>query len=544
MSNLNPGIYLIVALMAMAVSMAITPLMMRLAPYIGMVDLPDPRKVHSIPVPRVGGVGIVIGALFPLIIWLPFDDLTLSFLISSSVLLVFGVWDDARELGHYVKFIGQFVAAGVIVYYGDLYVVHFPFMGADTLPEWIGRPFTVIAIVGMMNAINHSDGLDGLAGGESLLSLAAIIYLAFIYDSSFIVIIAAASIGGVFGFLRFNSHPARVFMGDGGSQFLGLGLAFLALVLTQQANEALSPALPLLLLGLPIADILAVFVLRARAGMNLFKASRNHIHHRLLELGFYHYEAVIIIYSVQILFIVCAILMPYGYDWVIVSIYLSVCAAVFTALTYAEKMCWKVKRLHRNAGHHRVRGPRKDILVKFSNKGLEIGVSLFLIGSAMMSSTVPFDIGFSSLILLVALLLALSTGWMGAPVYRLVIFVAVGFAVYLLSTNPPEWLLIETHIIYMYFGLLTVLVFFAARFMLNDQFQITPLDYLVIMIALIIGFVQDRGFGSEGLVWMAIQIIILFYACELTIQSMEKRINSLSGSAAMALALIALRGLV
>lgn len=544
MSEPNLGIYLIVALMAVAVSMAIIPLMMRLAPVIGMVDLPDSRKVHSIPVPRVGGVGIVIGALLPLVIWLPFDNLILSFLIGSFVLLVFGVWDDARELDHYVKFVGQFIAAGVVVYYGDLYVIHFPFMGLDLLPESIGRPFTVIAIVGMMNAINHSDGLDGLAGGESLLSLAAITYLAFLYDSAFIVIIAAATIGGVFGFLRFNSHPAQVFMGDGGSQFLGLALAFLVLVLTQQANQVLSPALPLLLLGLPIADILAVFVLRARGGMNLFKATRNHIHHRLLELGFHHYEAVIIIYSVQILFIVCAIMMPYGYDGVIISIYLSVCAAIFIILTYAEKKYWKINRSHDYSGGLISRIPRKDILVKIPNRGLEVGVSLFMIGAAMMSNTVPFDIGISSLILLAALLLASFTGWMGALVFKLVIFVAVGFAVYLLSTNPPEWLLIESHIIYIYFGLLAVFAFFAARLMVNEQFQITPLDYLVIMMALVIGFVQDSGFGSEGLVWMAIQIIILFYACELTIQNMGKRLNGLTGSAVLALALIALRGLV
>jgi len=546
MSELSPGVYLIVALMAMAVSMAIIPIMMRLAPVIGMVDLPDPRKIHSIPVPRVGGVGIVIGALLPLIIWLPFDNLVLSFLIGSFVLLVFGIWDDVSELGHYVKFVGQFIAAGVVVYYGDLYVVHFPFMGMDHLPEVIGRPFTIIAIVGMMNAINHSDGLDGLAGGESLLSLAAILYLAFLYDSTIIIIIAAAITGGVFGFLRFNSHPAQVFMGDGGSQFLGFGLAFLVILLTQQANEALSPALPLLLLGLPIADILAVFVLRARGGMNLFRATRNHIHHRLLELGFYHYEAVVIIYSVQILFIVCAILMPYGYDWVIASIYLSVCAVVFIALTYGEKRCWKTNRSHQYFGSLISRIPRKDILVKIPSKGLEVGVSLFLIGAAMMSKTVPFDIGISSLILLVALLLVLasSSSLMGVRVFRLVIFVAVGFSVYLLSTNPPEWLLIESHIIYIYFGLLTILAFFAARFMLNERFQITPLDYLVIMIALIIGFLQDRGLGSEGLVWMAIQIIILFYACELSIQNMEKRLNGLTGSAVLALALIAMRGIV
>lgn len=544
MSESNLGVYLIIAFMAMAICMAIIPLMMKYASVMGMIDQPDPRKVHSFPIPRVGGVGIVIGALVPLLIWLPFDNLILSFLIGSFVLFSFGIWDDVKELDHYVKFVGQFIAAGVVVYYGDLYVAHFPFMGLDLLPEWIGRPFTVIAIVGMMNAINHSDGLDGLAGGESLLSFAAITYLAFLYDSSMIVIIAAASIGGVFGFLRFNSHPARVFMGDGGSQFLGFGLAFLVLVLTQQANEVLSPALPLLLLGLPIADIIAVFILRARAGLNLFKATRNHIHHRLLDLGFHHYEAVMVIYSIQILFIICAIQMPYGHDWVIISIYLLVCSAVFILLTVAERKGWKVNHSHDFSGGLISRLPHKDILVKIPNKMLEAGVALFLIGAALMSNTVPFDIGISSLVLLALLLFVALTGWMGAIVFRLVVFVTVGFSVYLLSTNPPEWLLIESHIIYLYFGLLTVLAFLSARLMVREQFQITPLDYLVIMMALVIGFVHDSGFGSEDLVWMAIQIIILFYACELTIQNMEKRLNSLTGSAVVALALIALRGLV
>ncbi|MES0328549.1 MAG: MraY family glycosyltransferase, partial [Gammaproteobacteria bacterium] len=195
MSESNLGIYLIIAFMAMAICMAIIPLMMKYASVMGMIDQPDPRKVHSFPIPRVGGVGIVIGALVPLLIWLPFDNLILSFLTGSFVLFSFGIWDDVKELDHYVKFVGQFIAAGVVVYYGDLYVSHFPFMGLNLLPEWIGRPFTVIAMVGMMNAINHSDGLDGLAGGESLLSLAAITYLAFLYDSSVIVIIAAATIG-------------------------------------------------------------------------------------------------------------------------------------------------------------------------------------------------------------------------------------------------------------------------------------------------------------------------------------------------------------
>ena len=171
MSNSDLGIYLVIAMMAMAISMAIVPLMIRLAPALGMMDKPDARKVHDTPIPRVGGIGIVIGAIIPMIIWLPFTDLTLSIFFGALILLVFGTWDDIAELGHYVKFVGQFLAAAVVVYYGDLYVSYFPLNSYETISEAIGRPFTVIAIVGMINAINHSDGLDGLAGGESLISL-------------------------------------------------------------------------------------------------------------------------------------------------------------------------------------------------------------------------------------------------------------------------------------------------------------------------------------------------------------------------------------
>ena len=218
-SDSNLSIYLLIAMMAMAISMVVIPLMMRLAPVLGMLDAPDARKVHTMPIPRVGGLGIVIGALVPMLVWLPFTDLTISILLGATILLVFGTWDDIAELGHYVKFIGQFLAAGIVVYYGDLYVSYFPLNNYETIPEFIGKPFTIFAIVGMINAINHSDGLDGLAGGESLISLSVIAYLAFVFDSDLMLIICAATVGGIFGFLRFNSHPARVFMGDGGASF-------------------------------------------------------------------------------------------------------------------------------------------------------------------------------------------------------------------------------------------------------------------------------------------------------------------------------------
>ena len=425
-SDSNLGTYLLIAMMAMALSMAIIPLMMRLAPKIGMIDEPDPRKVHTAPIPRVGGLGIVIGALVPMILWLPLTDLSISIFIGSFILLVFGTWDDITELGHYVKFVGQIAAACLVVYYGDLYVSHFPMYGYETIPESIGRPFTVIAIVGMINAINHSDGLDGLAGGESLISLSVIAYLAFIFNSDLMLVISAATIGGIFGFLRFNSHPARVFMGDAGSQFLGFVLAVLVIILTQQVNSVLSPAIAILLLGLPVVDILAVFFLRAKHKMNLFKATRNHVHHRLLDIGFLHYESVMFIYTVQFVLVISAVFLMYENDLLVLSFYLIICSSVFVFLTASEHSGFKV--------HMANNGSRDLVTVALAKyprisdipvKAIESGLSLFIMASALVVYDIPVDFAISSLALLVLLIFVLFTGVFGYQLYRLILFVTI-----------------------------------------------------------------------------------------------------------------------
>lgn len=543
-SNSNIGIYLLIAMMAMAVSMVIIPLMMRLAPKVGMIDMPDARKVHVLPIPRVGGLGIVIGALVPMFVWLPFTDLTISIFMGTAILLVFGTWDDITELGHYVKFIGQFIAAGIVVYYGDLYVSYFPMYGYEAIPESIGRAFTVVAIVGMINAINHSDGLDGLAGGESLISLGVIAYFAFIFNSELMLIISAASIGGIFGFLRFNSHPAQVFMGDGGSQFLGYILAILVLLLTQNVNTTLSPALPALLLGLPIVDILAVFFLRAKHKMNLFKATRNHVHHRLLDIGFQHYESVMFIYTVQFILVVSAVPLMYETDLGILFFYLAICSSVFLFLTLSERNGFKIHP----------KKDKSDIFITFFDKypvmknmpliAMESGLSLFILASALIVSEVPKDFAVSSLILLLLLLFVLVSGVLGYQIYRLILFITIGFSVYLSTNFPVSWLTEHVDIVFIYFIVMTILGFITIKMTLRNEFKITPLDYLVIALALLIEILPGENAIRENIIWMIVQMVILFYICELLIQNMKNRLNRISGTVVLALSLIAYRGLV
>lgn len=538
------GLYLLIGIIAMAICMAVIPVTMKLAPYIGMLDKPDERKVHTKVIPRSGGIGIVTGMLVPLFLWLEPTNLNYSILFGSSILLLFGAWDDAKNIRPVIKFFGQFVAASVVVYYGNLYVYHFPFMGLDALPEYIGKPFTVFAIVGAINALNLSDGLDGLAGGEAMISLIAISYLAYLYDSVVAMAVSAAIIGGIFGFLRFNSHPARIFMGDSGSQTLGFILGTMVVYLTQKANPAVSPVIALLLLGLPVVDSLVVFYLRARRGDSLVVAAKDHLHHRLLARGFYHYQSVIIIYSLQIIFVVIAVLLSYVSDALIMGIYLLTCAAVFFLLTLAEHKGWKI--------HHTRSRPVESLsqLIKqhehlriVPNQILEAGISLFVLAAALLTDFVPVDFAWSSIILFLLLLLTVFSNWLGDVVYRLIMYVTIAFSVYLLSHYPTAMLLKEIDLVYLFFAVIILTTFVAVRLNVHDRFSITPLDYLVIIMGLIIGLVPGIDHSRSSMVWVILQIIILFYACELVIQQRQRRANRFSASFALALGLIALRGL-
>ena len=295
-------------IVALAMTMALIPPLIRFAGKLQLLDQPGDRKVHVAAIPRVGGVAMVLGALLPLLLWVPLDQEVKSLLAGIGILFVFGVLDDRGDLDYRLKFLGQFLAAIVVVGYGGIVIEVVPFFGLDPVSPWFSMPLTVIAIVAVTNSINLADGLDGLAAGTMLLSLAGMGLLAYLADGLDILIVMLAVMGAVVGFLRFNTYPARVFMGDTGSQFLGFAVVTLLIILTQQTNPALNPALPLLLLGVPLFDTAFVIIRRIYYGKSPFVADKNHVHHQLLALNFDHYEAVVIIYLAQALFVVSAVL--------------------------------------------------------------------------------------------------------------------------------------------------------------------------------------------------------------------------------------------
>ena len=507
-----------------------------------MVDIPDPRKVHTIPTPRVGGVGIVIGSLIPVLLWVQLDNGIIAYLFGALILLVFGLWDDSRELGHYVKFIGQFIAVVAVVYYGDIYVKTLPFADLEPISASIGKPFTVFAIVGMINAINHSDGLDGLAGGLSVLSLSCIAYLASLTDDGYqIIAIAIATVGGVLGFLRYNTHPAGVFMGDGGSQFLGFTLGVLAVMLTQTANTALSPALPALLLGLPIIDILAVFAQRAYQRMNWFRATKNHIHHRLLELGFEHYETVVIIYSIQMLFVVSAIILRYETDSLIISLYLLVCVLIFVFLIAAKSAGWQVHKTRMSPGFLNIFQSlmRNTVVRTVPLRLLSLAVPTLLIFFGIFITQVPRDFSIAAAILSVTSLLSLLfASRTDSILFRANAYIAAAFIVYLQSQQTAIEPALKIAEIF-YYVVLATTIGLAARFATDIKFKINPLDYLLIFMVISVGVfsrnhVEHADFGA-----IVAKLVILFYGCELIIAHMKSRWHYLNIGTLITLVMLA-----
>ena len=470
--------YLFIFIAAMVISMAIIPLMVRVAPRLGMIDKPDARKVHTIPIPRVGGVGIVLGALVPLLLWEPQQILMQAYMLGALVLLVFGMWDDMRNLGHYTKFLGQFIAALIIVYYGDIYITQLPFVLLDSPDSisLIGKPFTVFAIVGMINALNTSDGLDGLAGGLSVLSLCCIGYLSYLAQGNVSLIITVAVLGGVFGFLRYNTHPAVVFMGDGGSQFLGFTLGVLAVLLTQIENTALSPGIVLLLLGLPVVDLLAVIVQRISRGAKWYRAHKDHIHHRLLGIGFVQYEAVVAIYGIQILLVASALLLAYESDLLVLPIYLGFFAAIFTVLRVAERSGWRAHRVQQQSRLAQIINAIKKhkLLVTLPANFVAIAISLIFIGTSFFAVEVPQDVGIASGFLAIILLLYMMfRGGSKSIITQAINYVAGAFAIYLLTRHGGQSGLLAQELEILYFAILAISIALGIRASQDNVFKTT-----------------------------------------------------------------------
>src|ERR1700733_13024040 len=388
---------LLAFVIAMVITMALIPPLVRVAGRLHGLDDPASRKVHTHPIPRVGGIAMAVGSLLPLCFWLKMDRTLLGYLLAVIVLLVFGAWDDRAALRAHTKFAGQLIAVLIVMLVGHVSIDTLMLAEPVALPAWLGFTLTVLFLLGITNAINLSDGLDGLAGGTTLLCCAALALLGESWDARFVETLGVVLVGALLGFLRFNNYPARIFMGDAGSQFLGFSVGVLSIALTRHTATPLSTALPLLLIGLPVLETLIVIVLRLRAGRSPFAADRMHFHHRLLALGFDHHEAVIVIYTVQCVLLLLAWQLRFENDIVIVSIFLAFAVLLVGSFMILEHAGWRW-RVVATPGHSPIARLRtwlsaRQRLPRWALRAACACTAAYLLAVALYANPVPNDIG-------------------------------------------------------------------------------------------------------------------------------------------------------
>jgi len=278
----------------------LTRIAIALAPRFHLMDIADERKVHSEEKP-IGGIAIFLGVTLGLIPFLELSWATLSLLLGSLVIIIVGLIDDLRSLSPKIKLLGQFLMASIPIFLGGVKIASLDLMGFRfELGLW-AIPLTLSWIVGVTNALNLIDGLDGLAAGGSVIVSLFTIFLAWKSGNPQAILLALALLGASLGFLRYNFHPAQVFLGDSGSYFLGFLLAILTVESLQSDFGTvyhLPILVPLFVLGLPIVDTLWAIIRRTAAGKNIFAADRGHIHHRLLERGWGYRKTVWFLYAI------------------------------------------------------------------------------------------------------------------------------------------------------------------------------------------------------------------------------------------------------
>lgn len=301
-------------LTSLIIAFIATPYVKKLAVKIGAVDAPDHRKVHTRIMPRMGGLAIYLGYLVSFFLFVPFSKEMLGIFIGGTIIMFVGMLDDKFQLSAKVKFIGQLVGTAVVVLpFGlKIGIVNLPYDGyldfTDGWLAWLAIPITIFWIVGVTNSVNLIDGLDGLSAGVSAIAMATMAVMALLMGDKVVATYCFVVLGAILGFLYFNFHPARIFMGDTGSLFLGFNLAALSIMGFKEALFV-SFIIPIVVLGVPLWDTFFAIVRRIVNKKPISAPDKGHLHHCLLKMGLSHRMTVITIYLISIFFGTIAIVL-------------------------------------------------------------------------------------------------------------------------------------------------------------------------------------------------------------------------------------------
>lgn len=303
------------SIFCMVCSFLITPLIIKLSKKFNAVDKPNQRKVHVGAMPTLGGLAIFFSFIVGLLLVQPQSPYHLAIVIGASIIILLGFFDDLYQLTAKAKFIFQIAAACIVVFYGGLQVefINLPFGGQIEF-GWFSAVVTIFWIVGITNAINLIDGLDGLAAGVSAIALFTISIMAILMGNVYVLSIAIILFWSILGFLPFNFSPAKIFMGDTGALFLGFMISILSLLGFKNITF-ISFIIPIFILAVPIFDTVVAIVRRLVQGRSISSPDSSHLHHRLVKLGMTHKQTVWFMYLLSGMFGFAAILLSMSTIW-------------------------------------------------------------------------------------------------------------------------------------------------------------------------------------------------------------------------------------
>lgn len=513
-------------LIAMFVAIMLIPPLTFAFNKLQIFDVPSERKVHTTPIPRVGGIAIVVATITPLFFWLDWDFGLLGLLSGILVLFIVGVFDDIKDISYKVKFAGQILAIFLVLQLGFIQTEHAYFVSQMAMPNFAVILLYLFFFLGVTNAVNLADGLDGLAGGQALLSFSVISLLAYESNNEDIVIISLAVMGAIFGFLRFNSYPAKIFMGDTGSLFLGFLLGLISVALTYSENSAYAKVLPLLLVGLPMVDTMLVILVRLGNRQSPFSADRNHTHHRLLDKGLKHYQSVLVIYVIQSIFVLSAYFLRYQLE-------LNVLIAFLLISTLALSIILAPWQIVLESGI--VNFIRNNVIAKIhtqirkSHDELFFLLSVILILFCLMASVVSKPLETDMMVLFSIICIAGVLFFISRKnlrfnaLERVIMHMMIVLSIYnnFKFNEIDTWYLdkIQVGAIVACFLLSSMLIF--SRSM--KKFSGSPMDYLLIAIALTVPNLPGSPVANPLLGYLAAKLIALFYCIEFVLFNLDKR---------------------
>ncbi|MFN2161585.1 MAG: glycosyltransferase family 4 protein, partial [Candidatus Promineifilaceae bacterium] len=517
------------------ITVMLIPLLKSAALRYNAVDVPNERKVHLHPIPRVGGLAMATGILLSVLFWAPMNTFGMALLSGSVVIVVFALIDDVINLGYRPKLLGQIMAALCVVVFGDLQVRSLGTLlpAGTVLPPAAAIPLTCFLIVAATNAINLSDGLDGLAGGLSLLIFICIGFISYSYNMWLPVFVSVAGAGAIFGFLRYNTHPAVIFMGDTGSQLLGF-LAMCLSIWISQTQESLSVVLPIVILGFPLIDTLVVMVERIVRGRSPFKADKNHLHHKLMRLGLTHSEAVVAVYLHQIILVSGAFFLRRQDDGLVLGFYLVFAAIVIVGSTVTDRMGWQIPRfdlIDRVVKGHFRELRERAVPVKAAFAIIRyLAPTLLLITCFMMDAPAAY---FAWICAVIALILAISalarTTWL-IQLLRLALYLCIPFIVYhcnaCIYDEIPALL---KHAFNISHGLLAFFAILTLKFTRRRKgFRVTPMDVLILFMAAIMPYFPNPHLQSAHMGIVSARILVMIFSYEVLIGELRDQLSGQS----------------